>query len=253
MSKTNPKLDIGTDRIQLRPGYIVVDCSKATGGVQYQQTEHLIEKDGNVGGAEEIATWSTRRIVDHKQVVSDIDALVKRVDYLLRVHCSRAGWGWFADKDAAAKVRHGMDLLQEQADTLNRDARRLGSARRVHLSVVFAAIDVANESIAQEVYRTVLDNLQAIHDALRAGMAGSELDKLMLRAKNMGNVAVGITGTALTDALSRVPEWRAELRAAVKGTKDANGLEPAKAGAKLNLDPLEAAIQLFSPFNLGED
>jgi hypothetical protein len=246
MRKTNPRrIDPATTQIELRPGYIVVDCSKATGGVQYEQTAHEVEESRR---GREVVSWSTRRTVDHKQVVADIDALVKKVDYLLRVNCTRAGWGWFADKDAAAKVRHGMDLLEEQAEALNDDAKRLGSARRVHLAVIFASIDVTNESVAQEVYRTVRENLQAIFDCLRGGMAGAELDKLMLRAKNMGNVAAGITQTALSDALSRIPEWRADLRAGLK-----EGKEPAKAGAKLNLDPLEAAIQLFSPFNLGED
>lgn len=236
------------DAIRLRPGFVALDCSRATGGVTYEQTRHAVITEATRANGTEVVSWSTRRTVDHKQVVADMDALVKRVDYLLRVNCSRAGWGWFADADAAAKVRHGMDLLQDQAEELNATARRLGSARRVHLSLILVPLDVTNSDVAQEIYRSVLATLQGIHECLRAGMVGSELDKHLLRARNMGNVAVGITSAALTDALGRVPEWRNEVRTAVKG-----GVDAALAGQTLQLDALDAAIQLFSPFTLGQE
>lgn len=251
MGKAEARKFVAEGRIDLQPGYIVVDCSTATGGVTYEQTRHTVEEEG-VG---EVSRWTTRKTVDHKQVVADMDNLVKRGDWVLRKHCSRAGFGWFATADALAKVRHDMEELREAGDKLNRAAKKLGSARRVHISFVSAYIDVTNEQVAQEIYRTAADTLQAIHDALRAGLIGPELDKVMIRAKNMGNIAAGILQTALNDALSKIPEWRSEIRAAIKGKpsdEDGNGavkgIEPAKAGKKLNLEPLEAAIQLFLPF-----
>lgn len=228
-------------RLELKPGYIVVDCSTATGGVSYQQTRHTVEEEG-VG---EVSRWTTRKTVDHKQIVADMDNLVKRGDWVLRKHCSRTGFGWFATAESLAKVRNDMDALHEAGEKLNRDARKLGSARRVHVSFVSAYIDVTNEQVAQEIYRTAAETLQAIYDCLRGGLIGPELDKTMIRAKNMGNIAAGILQTALNDALGKIPEWRAEIRAAIKGD---NAIEPAKAGKKLNLDSLDAAIQLFLPF-----
>jgi hypothetical protein len=239
---TDDEAGVAHGTVAIRPGYVVLDCSTATGGVTHQRTPTVSRKKGDG----RIEDWSTTRIVDHAQIVKESDALVKQVDYLLRVHASRTGFGWFADDAAVAKIRNGLVDVRSKAEALNNAARKLGSARRTHIAVIFAKLDVAHEDVAQEIYRVARANLQAIYDCLRGGTVGQELDTALVRARNTGNVASGLLRTALDDAMSRVGAWRADVRAALK-----QGVAPEAAGAALDLSAMEAAMQLLEPWNPG--
>jgi hypothetical protein len=241
-SATDDEAGVAHGTVAIRPGFVVLDCSTATGGVTHQRTPTVSHKQGD-GRVED---WSTTRHVDHAQIVKESDALVKQVDYLLRVHASRTGFGWFADGAAVAKIRNGLVDVHAKADALNKAARKLGSARRTHIGVIFAKLDVAHEDVAQEIYRVARANLQAIYDALRAGTVGQELDTALVRAKNTGNVASGLLRTALDAAMGQVSAWRADVRAGLK-----QGVAPEAAGAALDLGALEAAMQLLEPWNPG--
>lgn len=239
---TDEEAGVSHGTVAIRPGFVVLDCSSATGGVQHQRTPTITHKQGD-GRVED---WSTSRIVDHSQVVKESDTLIKQVDYLLRVHASRTGFGWYADANAVAKIRNGLVDIKAKADALNETARKLGSARRTHIGVIFAKLDVAHEDVAMEIYRVARQNLQAIYDCLRAGTVGQELDTALVRAKNTGNVASGLLRTALDTAMTSIPAWRADVRAALK-----QGVQPDVAGKALDLGALEAAMQLLEPWNPG--
>jgi hypothetical protein len=228
------------DKIQIRPGWLVVDVSAAHGGVHYDRTPlGAIEINGGEG---QRSRYETVKTVDHVVYVHDIDAIVKRVDYILRKHCARAGYGWFADDEALAKVRAEVEALKEDAEALNRSARLAGCARRAYIDIVPAKIEIASEDAAREVCRTVRSVLAEIRDALRQGEVNQPLAKVLLKARNLDRLAVGIQADSIRYALEEVAPAKRTIREAVK-----QGKAPKDAGAALSLPGMDAAIDLFTP------
>jgi len=232
--------------IRLRPGWLIIDTSGASGGIEYDRGQ-LGEKP--INRKRGIQTdHKTRKTVDNVEHCAAIDAVVKKVDYALRVHCARTRAGWFADDEALIRVQAEVAQIAAEAVLLNARARRAQSERAADIGIWPLRIDVASYEAVREITRTVRGVLTDIHNALREGKI-AELHKLRIRAKNLDKFAVGFQSDAIRFALERAPIAVKEIREAIK-----RGENPANAGKRLNLEAIEAAIAHFedSPFAQGD-
>jgi hypothetical protein len=252
---------VSQNTINIRPGWIVADCSRASGGIRYDR-EMIREKPINHGVGLQ-ADHKTRKTVDHVEFCAAIDAIVKKVDYVLRKHCARTSAGWFADDRALVRVKAEVAQIEDEADALNTRALKAHSARQAYIRVWPLHIELAHPEAVQEIARTVRTVLTEIRDALRAGEL-KDLHKLRIRSKNLHQLATGFQSDAIRFALERVPQAARELRDAVKVVKVAAKDDPKmdaalaaackRAGKQLDLEAIEAAIAHFenSPLSQGD-
>lgn len=238
-----------------RPGWMIVDCSSASGGIRYDR-ELVKEKSINKGVGMQ-ADHKTRKTVDNVEFCAAVDAVVKKVDYVLRKHCARTEMGWFADDHVLHKVKAEIAEIEREAHKLNTTgAKKAGSARRAKIRVVPLKLDLAKPEAVQEIAATIRDVLTELRDALRAGDVAS-LHKLRIRSKNLEKLAVGFQSDAIRFALERVPVAANEIRDAIRTAKrGVDGEDKAtveetmanaakKAGGKVDIEAIEAAIVHF--------
>jgi hypothetical protein len=240
-----------------RPGWLVVDCSSASGGIRYDR-ELVKEKSINEGHGLR-ADHKTRKTVDHVAFCAAVDAIVKKVDYVLRKHCARTQMGWFADDKALRKVKAEIAEIAREAEDLNTNAaKKAQSARRAYISVAPLKLDPAHPEAVQEISRTIRGTLTELRDALRTGDVAS-LHKLRIRSTNLAQLAVGFQSDAIRFALECVPVAALKIRearkhaerAAKNSGENAATIEEAataaakRAGAKVDIEAIEAAIMHF--------
>ncbi len=231
-------------RVEVKSGYILLDQSSAEGGVHYEREVIDEIKDGD----EVTKVWKTIKHVDHDTLVRACSALSKKVDYLLRKHCTRFGAGrsshWFADEDQYRAVMADIEPLHEKADQLNESCRTAGCARRVYISVVPAKLDLATPDAAREVSRTIQRRLGALRDCLRRGDLTKFENKYLLPCRNLDKMAVGICAESIVFAIDEAKSARREIAEKVK-----RGQTPESAGKQANLGSIEAAITMFAPMD----
>ena len=257
MSKSKSK--ISSEQVfHFQPGWMIVDCSSASGGIRYDR-ELLKEKTINKGAGMQ-ADHKTRKTVDNVEFCAAIDAVVKKIDYVLRKHCARTDMGWFANDKALHKVKVEVAEIEREAHELNTTAaKKAKSARRAKIRVVPLKLDLAKPEAVQEIAHTIRSVLTELRDTLQAGDLAS-LHKLRIRSKNLEQLAVGFQQDAIRFALERVPTAANEIREAVKNAKRAAQNDGAKkeeveeaieaaakrAGSKVDVESIEAAIAHFT-------
>lgn len=257
MSKSSKSKGMKSDgTFHFRPGWLVVDCSSASGGIRYDR-ELVKEKSINEGNGIQ-ADHKTRKTVDHVEYCAAIDAVVKKVDYVLRKHCARTEMGWFADDKALKKVKREVTAIAREAKELNASAKKADSARRAKISVAPLKLDPAHPEAVQEIAHTIRGVLLELREALRAGDIAS-LHKLRIRSKNLEQLAVGFQSDAIRFALERVPDAANEIREAIRNAtraakndgEDKEMIEEKaaaaarRAGKRVDVEAIEAAIVHF--------
>jgi len=240
-----------------RPGWMMVDCSSASGGISYDR-ELLGEEPINRKRGLQV-DHKTRKTVDNVEFCAAVDAVVKKVDYVLRKHCARTDMGWFADDSVLHKVKAEVAEIMKEAEELNTNgAKKAKSARRAKIRVVPLKLDLAKPEAVQEIAGTIRSVLIELRDALKAGDLAS-LHKLRIRSRNLEKLAVGFQSDAIKFALERVPLAAAEIREAVKhATRAAKNdgedkdkvtevgeIAAKRAGGKVDVESIEAAIAHF--------
>lgn len=226
------------EQIAIKPGWVIKDCACATGGVRYRRKY----KRDETSGERRTVDFETRKIIDHVIIVRDLDAIVKKVDYILRKHCARTNLGWFATDDGLVKVRAELTRVEAEARALNESAAIAGSLHRAYIGIAPLRVDVATPEAAREIARTVHDCLGDILVTLRKGEIGQELAGKLLRARNLDQLATGMQAEALRFALEQIAQARKDIRVALK-----KGTSAQDAGAAVNLEAVENAIMLFDP------
>lgn len=257
MTKPSKKIKKSEGVFTFRPGWMIVDCSSANGGIRYDR-ELLGEEPINRRRGLQV-DHKTRKTVDNVEFCAAVDAVVKKVDYVLRKHCARTDMGWFADDVALGKVKAEVAEIEKEAHALNTvDAKKAKSARRAKIRVVPLKLDLAKPEAVQEIAATIRSVLIELRDALKNGNL-ADLHKLRIRSRNLEKLATGFQSDAIRFALERVPLAAAEIREAVKhATRAAKndgedkdkitevGEQAAKrAGAKVDVESIEAAIAHF--------
>jgi hypothetical protein len=249
MSRKRKKAEEQLTDIKIRPGFIVRDCSTATGGVHYQRIKSEPKTiNRGMGVRQEIRTTKT---VDHAEAVKAIDALVKRADYACRTLCANTAFGWFADDIALRQLYKRFDELEAEAKVLNAAAAKVGSERQAHISIIAGKLELASPYTAREIARTVRNVLTDVFQALRTGqvkkkkkgkkiLVRDELHAPLLRAKNLDKLAMGPAGDAIKFALDRIPIAKKEILEQLR-----NGASPEDAGASVDLTVIENAIIWF--------
>jgi len=219
-------------------GWIIRDCSKAIGGIRYDR-EAISERTINSGNGVR-AKYLTHKSIDHVEFCALVDALVKKVDYILRKYCTRTDLGWFADDAALANVLAEIAPLKREAEVLNTKlAKRAHSARRAEISVVPLKLDFNQHEAIKVIVGTIRTGLTDFRDALRRGDLDA-LHAIRIRTLHLERLATGFQEDAIRNALGRVPTAAAELRKAIK-----RGETPEHAGAQLDLELFDAALAHF--------
>jgi hypothetical protein len=250
----------GAPPIKIQPGYLVVSTSKVTGGISYDR-EYGEELRINENQGVQISLH-TVKTVDHVEIAAALDALKKKADYAFKKHCAHSAFNWWYADDVSLKaLEKEIAELQREERVLNAAAKAVGSARRAHIGIIAGKIDVATPLVAAEIARTICDVLSDVIAAFRTGQVKRVLDDdgkviqqnalhaPLLRCKNLDRLAVGTAGEAVKIALQHVPHVRAEIIEAIE--KD--GMEPAEAGARVDLEPFENAITWFEEGSIGTD
>lgn len=226
-----------TKSYQVRPGYIVVDTSSCKGGVTYHR-DRTEEREWRENGVER-EIHSTKQI-DDKAVVKEGNQLVSAARYILRKHCAQTAVGWFCEDSALPALRTEVEEFEAAADAFNARARQTDSACRVTIGIVPIRLELDNHAAAEAIARTIRETLHQLKSVLRAG-ALDKLPPVLLRAKNLDQLAVGMQRDSIVFALDCVKAARKELREA---RKDGRDLEAA--GRALDLAFVDAAIGVFT-------
>jgi hypothetical protein len=243
-------------RIQVRPGYLVIDTSTATGGVTYDREYDDDPTKINNGQGIQVQL-RTVKTVDHVEAVAALDALKKKVDYACRKYCARTAFGWFADEVSLRALRKEIDELRAEAVNLNAAAAAVGSERRARVGIVAGKLELASADAAREIAYTIRETLAGVLAALRAGkvkrrvkdgevVAKDELHAPLLKCKNLDRLAVGLAGEAVKMALDSIAPAKKELLDRMK-----QGEDPAAVGAELDLGAIENAITWFEEDEIG--
>ena len=225
-----------SQKIQIRPGFVVMNTSSARGGVHYRQIDRDEQK---IGGALR-AQHTTIKTVDNIDAVKLIDACVKKADSICRRYCARTGFGWYIPPHALGALRQELRDLSQEADKLNVTARLQGSARRAYIGLVVAELDVVSGDAAREVARTVRDTLADLREKLYQGDL-EHLPAPLQRARNLDQLVIGLPGEAVRIALESVRGWRVQLRDGIE-----KGIAPATVGEQLDLQALDTAIAWYT-------
>lgn len=242
------------ETVHIAPGYVVINVSKSAGGVTYDR--EVIDEE--VEGDRVVSEYQTRKTVDNAALVKAIDQTVKEVDHALRILCTRTAFGYFVSPEKVHTVRAKVAGVAVQVDELNAAAEAAGSSHRGRVGVVTAYLDIGNPDNLRECYRVIRDTLREIHDALRNGDVRDLKDKdgdivrrhqlrpILIRARNLEQMALGIHGHAIRAALDRAKTAKTEiLTILADAERDGDELTAEEAGAKIDLSQIETAIQWF--------
>mgnify|MGYP001573285335 FL=1 len=234
---------------EVRPGYVVVDTSTATGGITY--VRRGIDKRAINHGAGIKTRHETVKEIDHVEAVAAVDAVVKAADYACRCLCTRTTFGYFVEATKLGELQEAFHGLRAEAERVNANAVRAGSQRRVHVGLVLARLEIGGDA-AIEIAHTIRSVLTEVHGALRRGAVKNakglrnELHAPLLRCRNLERLTVGIAGEAVRLALRQIPVARGEILERLKAGDDAE-----TAGAKADLGYIEAAVAWFEESQLG--
>lgn len=243
-----------SETVQIAPGYVVINTSKAAGGVTYDR--EVIDEE--VEGDRIVSDYQTRKVVDNAALVKAIDTTVKEVDHALRILCTRTAFGYFVSPEKVDVVRAKIAGIAVQVDELNVAAEKAGSAHRGRVGIVTAYLDIGNPDNLRECYRVIRETLREIANALRAGDVRDEKNKegditrrhtlrpILIRARNLEQMALGVHGHAIKTALDRAKTAKTEiLTMLADAERRGDELAPEAAGAQVDLSEIETAIHWF--------
>jgi hypothetical protein len=248
----------------IKPGqYLVIPEHTCKGGVTYGRKKDNKRKKGD-GYSQDI---HSRKTVDHEEIIDRSDKIREAARYILRVCAVKTAIGWIADSDGLRRIRDGFTArgvdgerhypgyvtLAQRAADCNRDARRLGSERRVHVDFVELDIRVDNERAAKAIARTVRETCEELLTACKAGDAKGA-QTVLNRTKNLEKLAVGFQRQSIVFAIDCAKDCIGQLKKAIKGEPKSQHERLLKKAAKsLDVDAIEACLGNFADWDLDAD
>lgn len=227
---------VGKGPVAFRPGFIVAVEFSALGGVTYDRED--IREDVVGEGLE--AEFKTVKRVDHVQLNRESRSIINAAYHVLEKHCAQTPIGYYADEAMLAKVEEEIDQVKAAAKIFNEVAQKLGSQRRVVVEIYPLELRLDCEAAARRLVKVVREKLLAIRDALAEGSRrGFEL--ALDKAHNLDRLATGIQSDSIRIAIEHAKEQKALLLEALR-----EGATPEVAAKSLNLEPIEAAVSLFT-------
>lgn len=241
--------------VRIAPGYIVINTSTSAGGVSYDRV--VIDEEEQ--GSSVVTEYQTRKTIDNVELVKAIEHTVKDVDHTLRILCARTPFGHFVPTDKLPAVQAKVAEITARVDGLNAAAEAAGSAHRGRVGIVTALLDVGNPDNLRECYRVICGTLREILAALRAGDVRDVKDEdgditrrhqlrpILIRARNLEQMALGLHGSTIKSALERAKTAKTEILALLDETHEDGSpvWTPAQAGLKVKLNEIETAIAWF--------
>lgn len=200
------------------------------GAVETETLEHERER----------STYTTRKEVDHIGLEKWAKKIINQAYSTMDRHCAHTPVGYWLPPAKSDALMADLAGDRAEAQKLNDHARSAGSHRRV-------TIEVYAVQIAEDLERTALRLAQTVHDRLdelRLDLLRGDLNAYAgswRRARNLPALATGIQSEAIQMALMAARDSRAVL-----ADKLRHGQDPVRAGADLDLGPIESAIFLFS-------
>lgn len=224
--------------MEFRPGYILSLEFSAIGGVNYRR--ELV--DEVIEGQELRAEFRTQKHVDNVDMQKTSRAIINQAYHIVDKHATPTPIGYWVDAEALEKIMTELAGPQEAARMFNELAASLGSRRRVEIHVYPLRLPEFQDdsfAAARRVARDVRERLQGMRDTLAvADRKGFELayDK----ARNLDRMAVGVQADAIRMALDHARLTKTHMLEALRA-----GHDPEAVAKVLDLEPIDAAIQLF--------
>jgi hypothetical protein len=230
----------------LSHGFFYICEFSATGGVKYARignTETEEREDESL-----TARYKTRKDIDHVGLNKWSRKIINSAYGVMERHASVTPVGYWCSKELAPVLMAELAQVRAEADSLNKHASEVGSARRCRIEVfaVEAGQD-ALEAVAIRLAQTVRERLDRLKSDLQAGDLNAYASSWKL-AKNLPRLATGIQAESIVLALEAARETRSELAKAIKelpeSARDSERL--AKLGEAQNYDAINSAICLFT-------
>jgi hypothetical protein len=216
-------------------GYLVATEFTANGGITYAREDISSELEDRRLRAE----FKTTKRVDDVDVVGESTKLLNRAHNAITRHCTKTPIGYFVSRAKLVCLEDEISQLRIDVRSFNARAAMLGSARRVRAEVYPLQVAMDDERVAARLAETCRERLRGLAAALKAGdreTFESELE----RCRNLDRLATGIQREAIVDAIDRAKELKRGLLVDLRA-----GTTPAEAGAKLDVEPIEASEKLF--------
>lgn len=229
-----------TKRLEIKPGYVVISTTTATGGITYTRDHGTVEAEGMGGIRQDIA--SVKRI-DHVEAVKATRAVAGKAERAVARRCTRVAGGWYhATSEALAVLSMDLADLAPEVDAANALAESVGSAARAHVGVMPVQLDVSNAECVREIYRTIRESLTEIHGAIVAGDA-HDLGLALTRAVRLDSLAVGLAGDAIRMALEAAKSAGSEIRAVNRRRDDGIAVETVAEVAQRMTETYSGAVE----------
>lgn len=223
-------------RLEFKPGYILALEFSATGGVSYRREQTIEEQDGEGLRAE----LRTHKHVDHVELNKNSRAIINQAYHIVDKHATPTPLGYWVDDVALEKITSELENVRESAQVFNELAHTLGSARRVEINIYPLALAENNEMAARRVARDVCDRIAALRAAL-ASADRKAFDLAWDKSRNLDRMATGIQADSIRMALEHAKTTKTQLLECLR-----EGFTPEQIAQVLDLEPLDAAINLFT-------
>jgi Ni,Fe-hydrogenase I large subunit len=231
-----PSPNAAPPEIRIRPGWMIIPEFTAAGGVS---REILDRDEEEVGPGLEIER-KTRETVDNVELLRESRSIVNACYHILDKYASQTHAGYFADEHQLAQIEEALKEQREAARMFNDIAYRAGCARRVTVDIMPCKLDLDFPATVVRIARMVRERITALRDALKAGNRKA-FESAIDRCHNLHHMAVGIQSESIKLALDHAKEQKSLLLEHMR-----DGDDPAMAAKKLDLEPLDACINLFS-------
>lgn len=227
--------------VTLAAKWLVLNATQSGGGVQYERQPISTTTEGESGTRTESIVVKK---VDHQPVVEKMAKLRNKIDYTFRSIATLVSFGFVATDEQLAKLRTEIGPLKEEADTLNEEARSVGSKHRIRVAMMTMLLSSGDggdgPAAAKAIANTITDHLSDYKDALLA-LDLNLVKTVQIRARNLDKLALGVPGTILRGATDCV---KAAVKDIKKGIKDAH--DPSTIRASLELSPIDVAVSWFT-------
>ncbi len=217
-------------------GVFLIPEFSATGGVSYRRTGRTEDREGE----RLIADFSTRKEVDHVDLVSASRTLLNSAYAVLEKHATPTAVGHFVDEEGELAVREEIAKLSAEASEFNLAARKVGSERRVRIAVYAVALVIDDERAAARLAETVRERLTEMREAL-ANCDRKAFDATYEKSGKLDRLATGIQADAIRMALEGAKSARREI---VELGRD--GLVRHEISERLDLSAIDSALALFA-------
>lgn len=153
---------------------LITNASESRGGVRYQ----ALTRDH--------ATPAHRKLVDNKEVVGEMQKLIKKINDRCRSSCAKTDAGWITPVLGVSALRADFQEFKAQGDRLNQLAVRQRSAQRIRVAMVASTLQV-DDTVLDLIHHPIVTIVEDLMAALKVGSVHGDSDyrTAMNRTRNL--------------------------------------------------------------------